>query len=513
MRKKTKNELAWDYFVFFFGFFLFSVLIVMISFVIIFGCFTLPAGNARAATNAVVVCVLLISALFAGIGTLWRNKIYDKLVEMKIVQNNKKMTILRITSYFVGFVLFSAAVQALSYFSFLIFFKFPSEEGEELRHFLFYVFGLAPPFFGIIGTVWKMITAERHGEEKMKKRTKRRLVWNFIVSFFGFFLLSGCVVTFSFLIFFRYFDLPIDNIRPAAKSTFYNLLFVSSLFGFISTVWKMISVERPVEDINRILFEIRKGNFSAKLKRRFFSSRYSTIVNNINLMANELSSLDNLKLSLMSNISHELKTPISIINNYATLLQDSDLTPEKRREYAMAVQDSSKKMTELVTNILKLNQLENQKIPTELKSFNLSDQICECLLNFEDVWEKKDIDVVTDIDDDITINADMQLLQIVWNNLFSNAFKFTPQNGTVSVSVKDGNNYAAVTITDTGCGIPKEKTEMIFEKFYQCDTSRNSDGNGLGLALVRRIINITDSIIEVDSTVGKGTTFTVRIPK
>lgn len=416
-------------------------------------------------------------------------------------------------SYFIGFGLFSECILT---FSFLIYFQCNESLSDNIaiiKQFFFYVFLLAPPFFGIIETVFKMLSDERRVEEKMKKRTKRRLILNFIASFLGFFLLSGFVVTTSFFIFFNYFDLPIENIRPAAKSTFYNLLFVSSIFGFIGTVWKMLSVEQPVEEINKMLLTIKKGDFSVKLKRRFFTTRYSTIVNNINLMANELSSLDSLKLSLMSNISHELKTPISIINNYATLLQDKNLTEDKRCEYAAAVQESSKKMTELITNILKLNQLENQKIPTELKSFNLSDQICECLLNFEDVWEKKNIDVITDIEDDIIIDSDMQLLQIVWNNLFSNAFKFTPKNGTVSVSVSHGKKFAIIKISDTGCGIPKEQTEMIFDKFYQCDTSRNSDGNGLGLALVRRIINITDSIIEVDSTIGQGTTFTVRIPK
>lgn len=347
----------------------------------------------------------------------------------------------------------------------------------------------------------------------MKKRSKRRLTLNYIVTFIGFFLLSGFTTTISFFLFFHSLSLPIEHIKRAAPITFFNLIFVSSVFALIGTVLKKLTVEKPVDEINEVLLKIKKGDFSSKLNRRRYTSRYSTIVNNINLISNELSSIDNLKVSLMSNISHELKTPISIINNYATLLQDTSLPQEKQTEYAKAITESSKKMTELITNILKLNQLENQNIPTEMKSFDLSEQLCECLLSFEDIWEEKNIEVETDFEDGICVKSDMQLLNIVWNNLFSNAFKFTPENGKVSVSVSQTSKYAIVSITDSGCGIPKDQTELIFEKFYQCDTSRATDGNGLGLALVKRITNITKSLIYVDSEIGKGTTFKVKLPK
>ncbi len=347
----------------------------------------------------------------------------------------------------------------------------------------------------------------------MKKRSKRRLIWNYIVTFFGFFLLSGITTTVSFMIFLNSLALPIEHIKRAAPITFFNLVFVASIFALIGTVWKKISVEKPIEEINSVLLRMKKGDFSAKLKRRYYSTRYSTMVNIINVLSGELSSIDNLKVSLMSNISHELKTPISIISNYATLLQDTSLSPEKQSEYAKAITESSKKMTELITNILKLNQLENQKIPTEMVYYDLSEQLCECLLNFEDIWEEKNIEVETDIEDSFFVKSDMNLLNIVWNNLFSNAFKFTPENGKVSVEVTQSSKHVTVTISDTGCGIPKEEIENIFEKFYQCDTSRATDGNGLGLALVRRIINITKSYISVESAPGKGSVFKVKVPK
>ncbi len=347
----------------------------------------------------------------------------------------------------------------------------------------------------------------------MRKRSKRRLIWNYIVTFLGFFLLSGFTTTVSFLIFLHSLALPIEHIKQAAPITFFNLVFVASLFALIGTAWKKLSVEKPIDEINSVLLKIKKGDFSAKLKRRYYTSRYSTMVNIINILSTELSSIDNLKVSLMSNISHELKTPISIISNYATLLQDTNLSPEKQSEYAKAITESSKKMTELITNILKINQLENQKIPTEMIDFDLSEQLCECLLNFEEIWEEKNIEVETNIEDSIHVKSDMNLLNIVWNNLFSNAFKFTPEEGKVSVEVSQSSKYVTVIISDSGCGIPKEEIENIFEKFYQCDTSRATDGNGLGLALVKRIINIINSYISVDSTPGKGSVFKVKIPK
>ena len=348
---------------------------------------------------------------------------------------------------------------------------------------------------------------------KSKKRFRQRLIFNYILSFITFFLLAGTATTVSFLLFFHSYDLPVEYVEKASQFTFYNLLFISAAFALIGTAWKKYTVEKPIEEINKVLIRIKKGDFSAHLNRKIYTQRFSTIVNNVNLMTRELQSFDKMKISMMSNISHELKTPVSVISNYATLLQDTDLPPEKQVEYAKAISDSSRKMTELITNILKINQLENQKIPTDMRENDLGEQICECLLNFEDVWEKKNIEIDTDIEDSILVTSDMKLLDIVWNNLFSNALKFTPEGGRLTVSLKGHKKYAVVKITDTGCGISKENLETIFEKFYQCDTSRATDGNGLGLALVKRIINITGCFINVESEVGEGTTFTVKVPR
>ena len=347
----------------------------------------------------------------------------------------------------------------------------------------------------------------------MKKHSKRRLFFNFIITFVGFFILSGITTTVSMLMFLHSLEISFDYIIEFAPITFINLLFVSLLFGIIGTAWKSITIERPVTAINEALLKIRKGELSTKIKRRLYPSRFSTIVNNINLMTTELSSIDNLKVSLMSNISHELKTPISVISNYAALLQDESIDESKKVEYAKAISDSSKKMSELITNILKLNQLENQKIPSEIKEYNVSEQLCECLLNFEAQWEKKGIEIETDIADEVYVAADKELLSLVWNNLLSNALKFTEKDGVVTLNLYVDEEYAYVQVKDTGCGMTPETGANIFKKFYQGDTSHATKGNGLGLALVKRVIDICKGEIAVSSCLGEGSTFTVRLSR
>ena len=228
-------------------------------------------------------------------------------------------------------------------------------------------------------------------------------------------------------------------------------------------------------------------------------------------MAEELSGVETLRTDFIANVSHELKTPLAVMQNYGTMLQQPGLSEENRIEYAKAITDSSRRLADLITNILKLNRLENQRIYPDKQTYNLGEQLCECLLNFESTWEKKDIEIETDIEEEVFIKSDAELLTLVWNNLFSNALKFTEPKGTVTLSLKTDGEFAVVKVSDTGCGISPETGRHIFEKFYQGDTSHAAQGNGLGLALVKRVIDIVGGDISVESEIGKGSVFTVRI--
>ena len=228
-------------------------------------------------------------------------------------------------------------------------------------------------------------------------------------------------------------------------------------------------------------------------------------------MVISIGALEGMRREFISSVSHELKTPLAVLQNYGVLLEEPNLTEEKRLEYAKSINRVTKHLSELITNILKLNKLEAQKLYPNLKKCNLSEMLCECLIGFESEWDNKNIEIETDIEDDVYINTDPEMLTIVWNNLFSNALKFTPDSGKVSVSLKKNGNDVTVSVSDTGCGMNEVTMKRIFDKFYQGDTSHSEKGNGLGLALVKRVIDILGGEITVESTPGQGSTFTVKL--
>ncbi len=335
-----------------------------------------------------------------------------------------------------------------------------------------------------------------------------------------FFLLMSFVVTCCMLVFLTLFQRAVDfgftkaNIRSAAILTFFNVIFLSFICTAIDGIRRKIMVERPVKKIIEASKKMIQGDFSARIKPVNTLDEFdgfNEIISYFNRMAEELSGVETLRTDFISNVSHELKTPLAVMQNYGTLLQSPELSEERRIEYAKAITEQSRRLADLITNILKLNRLENQQIYPSAKRFELGEQLAECLLQFEDIWEKKSIDIETDIEENVIIYSDEELLSLVWNNLFSNAFKFTGNGGRVSVSLKKENDKAAVKISDTGCGISPETGKHIFEKFYQGDTSHAAQGNGLGLALVKRVADIVGGDISVESEVGRGSIFTVRL--
>lgn len=356
----------------------------------------------------------------------------------------------------------------------------------------------------------------------MNKKNKKSKLFASINNYIVFFLLIAFVITCCLMLFTTILTktmgitLTSDDLGAAAKLTFANVIFFSIAITTIDHIRRKLTVDRPVKRIIDATEKIMQGDFSARIQTNPNShteSSFNEIADCINQMAEELSGIETLRTDFVANVSHELKTPLSVMKNYGTLLQQKDLSEEKRIEYAKAITEASRRLADLISNILKLNKLENQQIFPTNETFNLSEQLCECLLNYENIWEEKEIELETDIEDDVMITTDPEMLSIVWNNLFSNAFKFTGKNGKVSLSLKSENEYAIIKISDTGIGISKEVGKHIFDKFYQGDTSHATQGNGLGLALVKRIIDITGSDILVESSLNVGTTFTVKMQR
>ena len=306
-----------------------------------------------------------------------------------------------------------------------------------------------------------------------------------------------------------------ENIGAAAKVTFLNVLLLTFLFGTIDYVRRKIMVDRPVKLITGATEKIMQGDFSVRIKPMHGAGMegFNQIGKAINAMAAELAGTETLRTDFIANVSHELKTPLAVMGNYATMLQRPGITKEEKDEYAKAISEAARKLAQLITNILKLNKLENQQIFPQPKDFDLGEQLCECLLAFEDAWEAKNLAIETDMEDGVRIKSDPELLSLVWNNLISNAVKFTPDGGTIGLSLKTEGEQVVVQVRDTGCGMNPEVGQHIFEKFYQGDTSHATQGNGLGLALVKRVIDILCGEIRVQSVCGEGSTFTVKLKR
>ncbi len=351
----------------------------------------------------------------------------------------------------------------------------------------------------------------------MKRRNKKikYSVFSFR-NYVGLLVFMCIVITIGIMGFVYRMDPPLELLRRNAIVTLANVLFLSLIFFIIDSVRRRITIHRPLNKIIDAIEKISQGDYDVKIKPDrppMLYNEFDYIIENIDKMAGELSGVETLRMDFISNVSHELKTPISIINNYSTILQSKQTTEEEREECIKVIGETSAKLSQTITNILKLNKLENQLIFPEDKNYNLSGQLCEALLAVDSIIDEKQIELETDIEDDIFIRSDANLLEIVWSNLISNAIKFTAPNGKISVSMKSESDYVVAVVADNGCGMSPETCKHIFEKFYQGDTSHSGEGNGLGLALVKRVIEVIDGDISVESSPGEGSCFTVRIPK
>lgn len=352
---------------------------------------------------------------------------------------------------------------------------------------------------------------------------KTNTMWNRglrgIYRYLLFFFLIAFLVTCSTMLFAsilsKTMELQLDssNLNLAAKLTFANVILLSILLTIMDEVRRKLTTDKVTRHIAEAAKKVVEGDFSVRISpvnQLGIDEKFNEIIDCFNTMAEELAGVETLRTDFIANVSHEMKTPLAILQNYGTLLQAPDIDEKTRMEYAKGVMDASRRLSDMMTNILKLNRLEKQQIYPKTEEYDLGEQLCECLLGYESVWEQKNIEIETEIEEEVKVNTDGELLALVWNNLFSNAFKFTPEGGKVSVVLKATEHHAIVEVKDTGCGMSPEVGAHIFEKFYQGDTSHATQGNGLGLALVKRVVDILHGEISVESSLGKGSTFTVK---
>ena len=289
------------------------------------------------------------------------------------------------------------------------------------------------------------------------------------------------------------------------------IFIIAALFLAAISYFRQKSWRRPIRIFGEAARKIAMGDFTVRippLRKDGKKDFIEVLFDDFNTMAGELAGIETMRNDFIANVSHEIKTPLSLIQSYAAALQNEALQTGERREYTQTIIEASQKLSVLVTNILKLNKLENQGIIPEARAFDLSEQLRRCAASFVDTWERKNISFEADLEE-IRICYDESMLEIVWNNLLSNAVKFSNYNGSIFVGLKARDGFAVISVSDTGVGIDKDTQKHIFDKFFQGDSSRSVEGNGLGLALVKKSIELLGGTVSVDSTPGYGTTFTV----
>ncbi len=290
------------------------------------------------------------------------------------------------------------------------------------------------------------------------------------------------------------------------------IVVISLVTCFLFAFFRRHFLMRPIRRVCVAAQRVAAGDFSVRLSSMRCDGKkdeFEVLFEDFNTMVEELASTEMLKNDFVSNVSHGLKTPLAVIQNYATILQSGELTETERKEYSQRIGQAAGRLSILITNILQVNRLENQKIKPVYQPFNLSEALSRCILNYDTLLEEKDIELEADMDQNLVLNSDEGLLDMVWNNLLSNAVKFSPEHGCIKVKLEQKENSAVVSVTDNGCGMDEETLRHIFDKFYQGDTSHATQGNGLGLALVRRIVELLEGDISVESIPGKGSIFTV----
>lgn len=267
---------------------------------------------------------------------------------------------------------------------------------------------------------------------------------------------------------------------------------------------------KPIVDLTYATKEVAKGNFDIQVENSS-NDEVGQLTQNFNKMTRELKNIEYLRKDFISNVSHEFKTPIASIQGFAKLLQNGNLSEEEKEEYTDIIVEETARLSNLSSNILKISKLENQEILEQKVKFSLDEQIRKCILLLEYNWSKKNIEFDIDLDK-IEYLGDEELLQQVWINLISNSIKFSHDNGKIDISLKNLDSHIEVKVIDYGIGMSKETANRIFEKFYQGDKAHSSEGNGLGLSLVKRILDICGGSITVESELNKQTSFIANLP-
>ena len=289
-----------------------------------------------------------------------------------------------------------------------------------------------------------------------------------------------------------------------------SIAFFCLILGYAISFFLMNTVFDPLEELNEATKEVAAGNYDIQLNYEGTIEEIQNTIENFNFMTQEQSSVEIMRNDFIANVSHEFKTPLSSITGYVTLLQDPDLTAEEKQEYMQLIFFNIEKLNDLTGNILQLSKLENQQTLPKPVTYRLDEQLREAIVLLESKWSKKNIALDIDMEN-VTYTGQQSLLLQVWTNLIGNAIKFSNQDDEISIRLKKEDSTVIVSVEDHGIGMDEKTVQHVFEKFYQGDSSRKEQGNGLGLAVCKEIVQKCGGQIQVVSREGEGSVFTVTL--
>lgn len=345
----------------------------------------------------------------------------------------------------------------------------------------------------------------------LKNLIKRDWAIHIIITFLSFFILLTSSGTTMLVILLIRRIFPKIFIQLAPVSLTFIAFLTSTIIGTGVSLFVSRHFFKPVDSIIKSQKKVANGDFSVRVTPPKSETIITDLVDGFNAMTEELGSTEMFRNDFINNFSHEFKTPIVSIKGFAKQLQNDELNEEQKKEYINIIVNESDRLASMSSNILLLTKFENQQMVTDKTEFYLDEQIRKCILLLEKEWSKKNIELDLELNE-IKYFSNEEMLSHVWLNILGNAIKFTPDGGTVKVKCYSDNANLTVKISDNGIGIDEKMQKHIFDKFYQGDASHKSIGNGLGLPLAKRVVNLCGGTISVKSSQDNGTVFTVRLP-
>lgn len=360
-----------------------------------------------------------------------------------------------------------------------------------------------------------------------KNKIKRKSLYRYILLSFIIILIIMFLFSSLYFRYARYYLIDILNqhgvdLSPIDKSRVVDgvigavleTITFAAIIGLVLVIVVFKHVIGPIRKMSDATKKVAKGDFNVQIEnKKIRKDEIGTLTENFNMMVRELESNEYLSKEFMNNVSHEFKTPIASIQGFANLLKDKDVSEKDKEEYIDIIIEESGRLANLSNNIQQLSKLENKKGLIQKQKVAIDEQIRKCIIILNNKLEEKNIEIGMDEDKDVFLNVNEDMMHQVWINLINNAIKYTDDNGRIDIIIDEFKDRVVVEVKDTGRGIKEENVDKIFEKFYQEDSSHNSEGNGLGLAIVKKIVELHKGTIEVKSKIGEGSSFIVTIPK